>query len=110
MSDMPDGQLSVETLRRMRDDGERHRLLDVREPWEVDVCAIPEALLIPMNEIPSRIDALPRDEPLVVMCHHGQRSMQVVMWLRHKGFANAINLAGGIDAWSQHVDSSVPRY
>lgn len=107
---MLDDQLSVEMLRRMRDGEERHQLLDIREPWELDVCALPEALAIPMGEIPGRVDTLPRDKPLVVMCHHGQRSMQVVMWLRQKGFDNAINLAGGIDAWSEKIDPSVPRY
>lgn len=95
-------------------DGERPVLLDVREPWEIEKAAITmdglDALAIVMHEIPQRLDELPRDRPLVCLCHAGVRSMQVAAFLERQGFDRAINLAGGIDAWSVVVDPSVPRY
>ena len=75
-----------------------YALLDVREPWEVALGALPEAMAIPMNELPDRLDSLPADRPLVVLCHHGQRSGHVTAWLRRLGYDNAVNLEGGIDA------------
>ena len=89
-------------------------LLDVREPWEVQTASIrsPHAptLHIPMREIPSRLGELPQDRPILCYCHHGMRSMQVVRFLRQQGFDEAVNVDGGIDAWSQQVDPAVPRY
>ncbi len=102
--------MSVEAFAELRASEEVYQLLDVREPWEVALARLPEALTIPMPEIVSRTADLAHDKPLVVMCHHGQRSMQVAAWLRQQGFGNAINLAGGIDAWSRVVDMSVPAY
>ena len=86
-------------------------LLDVREPWEVATASIEGATVIPMNEIPSRAHAeLDPDKPIVVMCHHGVRSLSVTMWLRNQGFDEAQSLIGGIDHWSRVIDPSVPRY
>ena len=85
-------------------------LLDVREPWEVETASIDGALTIPMQDVPAKADSLPRDRPLVVFCHHGGRSLQVVMWLRGNGIPDAINMAGGIDLWAQEVDRTIPRY
>lgn len=104
------GETTVEELKRRRDAGEDLILLDVREPDEVATASIPWALTIPMREIPARIDELPRDKPLVVMCHHGGRSERVAQFLAMNGYGNAVNLTGGIDAWSASVDPSVPRY
>ena len=84
--------------------------LDVREHNELALCRIEGALHIPMAEVPGRKDALPRDRPLVVFCHHGMRSASVVAYLRESGFDRAVNLTGGIDAWSVEVDPAVPRY
>jgi rhodanese-related sulfurtransferase len=86
------------------------RLLDVREPWEWQVARIPGSELVPMNEIPARVDELDRTHPTVVICHHGMRSLQVVAFLQRQGFANLHNLQGGIDAWSRLVDPAVPVY
>jgi rhodanese-related sulfurtransferase len=86
------------------------QVLDVRETWELERASLPGTLHIPMREVPSRMEELPRDQPLAVLCHHGGRSMQVVVFLQHHGFTQAVNVAGGIDAWSQVVDPSVPRY
>jgi rhodanese-related sulfurtransferase len=89
-------------------------LLDVREPWEVALASISlpgvVAQTIPMNEVPARLDALPRDEPVVCVCHHGVRSAHVARYLAQAGIEDAINLRGGIDAWSASVDAGVPRY
>jgi rhodanese-related sulfurtransferase len=85
-------------------------LLDVREPDEIATARLAGALEIPMREVPSRLDELDRDRPLVVMCHSGGRSRRVAEFLAASGFTNVFNLRGGIDAWSLEVDSSVPRY
>ncbi len=85
-------------------------LLDVREPWEYEHCAIAGSVSMPMAGIPARLDELPRDVEVVCICHHGARSMQVAMFLENRGIADPVNLTGGIDAWSVHVDPTLPRY
>jgi len=86
-------------------------LLDVREPWEANTATIPGAILIPMGDIPSRVHAeLDPDQPIIVFCHHGMRSLSVTMWLRREGFDQAQSLAGGIDEWSRKIDPGIPRY
>lgn len=85
-------------------------ILDVREPWEVEICALKGVIAISLTALPQRVAEIPRDRPLAVMCHHGGRSAQATMWLRQHGFARAMNVAGGIDAWSRLVDPGVPRY
>jgi rhodanese-related sulfurtransferase len=84
--------------------------LDVREHSELAICRIEGALHVPMGEIPERHEALPRDAPLVVLCHHGMRSLNVVQYLEKKGFENAINLSGGIHAWAVEVDPEMKQY
>ncbi|MGD0730383.1 MAG: rhodanese-like domain-containing protein [Terracidiphilus sp.] len=87
------------------------RLIDVREPWEFATARIAGSLPMPMGDLPSRAhQELDPDERLVVVCHHGVRSMNVTVWLRNQGFEQAQSLRGGIDAWSAEVDSSVQRY
>ena len=103
-------EISVDELKRRRDAGDELVLLDVREPDEIATASIPWATVIPMREIPLRISEIPRDKPLVVMCHHGGRSERVAQFLEANGYDNAINLTGGIDAWSTTVDPTVPRY
>lgn len=90
--------------------GEGPLLLDVREPWEVEICAIPGAINIPMGTVPGRIGELPEDRDIVVVCHHGARSMQVTMFLRGRGFEQASNLKGGVDAWARQIDPAMPTY
>ncbi|WP_216616589.1 rhodanese-like domain-containing protein [Marinifilum caeruleilacunae] len=85
-------------------------MLDVREPVEVQICHIENAKHIPMGEIPSKIEELPRDKDLVVFCHMGVRSKQVMNYLRRNGFSRVYNLKGGIDRWSVEVDPKVQRY
>jgi rhodanese-related sulfurtransferase len=89
-------------------------LLDVREPWEVQTAslALPGArtLAIPMNEVPHRLGELDAAQPVLSLCHHGMRSLQVAAFLERQGFTQVFNVVGGIDAWSCEVDASVPRY
>jgi rhodanese-related sulfurtransferase len=85
-------------------------ILDVREPWEVQMASMPGAANIPMGEIPARLSELDSRRETVVICHHGIRSAEVAVYLARRGFERVINLAGGIDAWSREVDPAVPRY
>ena len=94
----------------LRDNNEDVVFLDVREDSELEICRIKDALHIPMGEIPDRCEALPLDRPLVVFCHHGMRSMNVLHYLESRGFENVINMGGGIHAWAAEVDTSVGQY
>ena len=86
-------------------------LVDVREQWEFNTAHIDNSLLMPMGDVPARAhQELEPDEPIVVLCHHGARSLNVTMWLRQQGFEQAQSLAGGIDAWSRTIDPTIPRY
>ena len=102
-------EITPEELRERLQGDEAPALLDVREPWEYDVCALPGARLIPMEELPFRLQAIESNREVVVYCHHGIRSAAVVEWLRAQGIP-AVNLRGGIDAWSLRVDRSLRRY
>jgi rhodanese-related sulfurtransferase len=87
------------------------KIIDVREPWEFSTAHIEGSVPIPMREVPSRAhQELDLAERIVVVCHHGVRSMHVTVWLRDQGFQNVQSLRGGIDAWSVEVDPAVPRY
>lgn len=85
-------------------------LLDVREPWEFQTCAIAGSRPLPMSEVPARKDELDPQAEVVVICHHGGRSLQVAAFLERSGFARVHNLAGGVDAWAKTVDPSMPVY
>jgi rhodanese-related sulfurtransferase len=85
-------------------------LLDVREPWEFDICRIDGSVLMPMASVPVRLEELDPEAETVVICHHGGRSMQVVMFLEQRGFSNVINLAGGVNGWAALVDPAMPKY
>jgi len=87
------------------------RFVDVREPWEFAAAQIQGSVLMPMGEVPARAhQELDSDERLVILCHHGQRSLHVTAWLRNQGFEQTQSLRGGIDAWALQVDASVGRY
>ena len=85
-------------------------LIDVRDPWELDICSIAGARAIPMKEIPKRYQELDKKQEIVVICHHGMRSAQVASYLSQLGFTSVTNLAGGIDAWAREVDTSMATY
>ena len=107
---MSSTDITVETLAEMRAAGTVHTLLDVREPAEIAICAIDSSLAIPMQSVPQHLATLPRDQPLIVLCHHGMRSGMVADFLRRNGFDQARNLAGGIDEWAQRIAPEMPRY
>lgn len=85
-------------------------LLDVREPSEVATCQVAGSRPIPMRQVPENTAELPHDRRILVLCHHGGRSMRVTQFLRANGFANVTNVAGGIDAWAAEIDPSLARY
>ena len=96
------------------DEGARPVVLDVREPWEVQTASLAldgaPTVCIPMNEVPARLAELDPSQPVLSLCHHGMRSLQVGAFLERQGFDQVFNIAGGIDAWSREVDASVPLY
>jgi len=85
-------------------------ILDVREPQEYEFCKLEGSVLLPMSQMKERQDEVPKDKKVLIYCHHGVRSMQVVRYLRSRGWKQVINLEGGIDEWSQQIDPKVPRY
>lgn len=98
---------------RRRAAGETLTLVDVREANEWALARIDGSEWIPMNMVPAslvRLEAQADDSLLVVLCHHGVRSLNVVAWLRNQGVSNCTSMAGGIDRWSREVDPTVPRY
>ncbi len=106
-----DYEISPEEVKLRLKGGETFTLLDVREPWEFEAAHIAGATLIPMGDVPSRAhQELDPEEHIVVVCHHGVRSLNVATWLRQQGFEKAQSMRGGIDAWSRQVDGKVPLY
>jgi rhodanese-related sulfurtransferase len=106
-----DYEITPEEVKSKLDQGEGLMLLDVREPWEFETAHMDGAKLVPMGDIPSRAhQELDPEDHIVVICHHGVRSMNVTAWLRQQGFEKAQSMRGGIDAWSRQVDGNVPVY
>lgn len=103
-------EIDVRELDSRRKAGENLAILDVREPWEVDICRLEGAITIPLGQIPGSLDQIPKDRPVIVICHHGFRSANATAWLRAQGFSQATNLFGGIDAWARSIDPSMPTY
>lgn len=88
----------------------RTLLIDVREPYELEICSIREARHIPMRQIPEQLATLPKDTHLLLLCHHGGRSRRVTEFLRSRGFPTSTNIGGGVDAWAEEIDPSLQRY
>ncbi len=106
-----DYEITAEDAKAKLDAGDSFTLLDVREPWEFQTARVEGSKLMPMGEVPSRAhQELDPEDHIVVVCHHGVRSMNVTVWLRQQGFEKAQSMRGGIDAWSQRVDEKVPKY
>ncbi len=104
-------EITPEDVKEKLDSTESCTLLDVREPWEFETASIAGSKLMPMGEVPSRAhQELDPEDHIVVMCHHGVRSMNVTVWLRQQGFERAQSMRGGIDAWSRRIDQKVPLY
>ena len=89
---------------------EQPLLLDVRQPWEYDICKLDHSMLIPMSTVPANLDQLDKERETVVICHHGVRSRRVAYYLEQAGFTNVINLRGGLDAWARSVDVDMATY
>jgi rhodanese-related sulfurtransferase len=105
-----DFSITAEVLKTRMERGDRPFLLDVREPFEHEIAALPGAVLIPIGDVPKRQQELDPDAEIVVYCHHGVRSANVTAYLRHQGFSKARNLQGGIDRWAVAVDPAMMRY
>ena len=104
-------EITPEELKAKMDSGEELTLLDVREPQEYEIARIEGSKLIPMGDVPMRANQeLDPDDYIVVICHHGVRSLNVTNWLRQQGFERAQSMRGGIDRWSRTVDPKVPTY
>ena len=104
-------ELSPRELENLRPENPELIVLDCREPAEIALSTLPRTVRIPMGEIPDRLAELNAEGDIVVMCHHGVRSLRVAEWLqRRAGFRHVKSLRGGIDAWSREVDPTLPRY
>ena len=104
------GEIDPAAVKARIDSGEDFQLIDVREPREYQICNIPQARLIPLGELPKRLHELDRSRPIVVHCKMGARGAKAADLLRQHGFNGVLNLTGGILAWSDKVDPSVPKY
>jgi rhodanese-related sulfurtransferase len=104
------GQQTVQEIKARLDAGEPLLMLDVREPYEVAISHLTRTVNIPYSQVQARWTEIPRDRPVVVFCHIGVRSANLIEALRGQGYTNLINMVGGIDAWSREIDPSIPRY
>lgn len=103
-------EFTVQELKQLKDDNKSFQLVDVREPWEVEICSI-GGETIPMGEIVSRVDELKPDVPVIIHCRSGGRSANVVNALEmQRGLDNLYNLKGGILAWADEIDTSLEKY
>ena len=108
---MMDFEISAGQVKALQKNAETFILLDVREPWEVETARIEGAKNIPMGDIPARAhQELDPEDHIVVVCHHGVRSLTVTNWLRQQGFERVQSMRGGIDGWARTVDPKVPLY
>jgi rhodanese-related sulfurtransferase len=106
-----DLEISPQEVKQLREQGQSFTLLDVRESWEHQTARIDGAKFMAMGDVPARAhQELDPDERIVVVCHHGVRSLNVANWLRQQGFEQAQSMRGGIDQWSKSVDAKVPTY
>jgi rhodanese-related sulfurtransferase len=107
---MDDLQISPSDVKSLLNRNEDLLLIDVREPWETQLCSLPGAQLIPMGAIPANLQKLDVEGNVICYCHHGVRSLDVAVWLRSQGLSGAKSMTGGIDRWSAEIDPTVPRY
>jgi rhodanese-related sulfurtransferase len=106
-----DFEISPSQVKALQQSNETFTLLDVREPWEYEASCIKGAKHIPMGDIPTRAQQeLDPDAHIVVLCHHGVRSLTVTNWLRQQGFERVQSMRGGIDGWARTVDPTIPLY
>jgi rhodanese-related sulfurtransferase len=106
-------EVSAQEVQKRLQTGERLFLIDVREPFEHEIANLADAELIPMNSVPAalqQLEAKADQGPLMILCHHGVRSLNVVNWLRRQGIENCFSVRGGLDLWSLEIDPKIPRY
>jgi adenylyltransferase/sulfurtransferase len=102
--------ISVQELKAKLDRGDAFKLIDVREQFEWDICRIPGAKLIPLGQLAARMSELDSADEIVLQCKSGVRSARALMLLQEAGFGKLANVEGGILAWADHIDPSVPKY
>lgn len=105
-----DFEISAGRVKAMLKQGEKFTLLDVREPWELAKASLEGSKNIPMGDVPMRVQELDPEDHIVVVCHHGVRSLSVTNWLRQQGFESVQSMRGGIDGWARTVDPKMPLY
>jgi len=103
-------EITPNEVKQRLDRGGSLLFVDVREPWEHQLCHIEGSKLIPLGQIASSLSEFERADSVVFFCHSGRRSMDAAAWLRSQGVTGARSMAGGIDRWSQEIDPRVPRY
>lgn len=108
MSNVP--AIDVEQLRDMLKSPTPPMVIDVREKWENDLCQIAGSKLIPLGSLPQHLESVPKDQTVILHCHHGGRSGRATAYLMQQGYDKVFNLTGGIHAWSQLIDPSVKTY
>lgn len=104
------GKMTVTELENKIKNNERPYMLDVREPFERDICKLTDDLNIPLKDLPNRFSEMDKNKEIVVYCRSGGRSLQACQYLEQQGFKNVINLTGGVLAWSDYVDPTMPKY
>ncbi|MGV3538685.1 MAG: rhodanese-like domain-containing protein [Rufibacter sp.] len=103
-------EITPRQLKERLDNQENLQLIDVREPQEWAICNL-GGILLPLGDLPKQVDQIKKDVPTVLICHHGYRSAQALMFLQQRhGFTNLLNLKGGVHAWAQEVDPEFPVY
>ncbi len=109
---MAPAEISPRELARHLENGHAVRMINVRQPWESAIAQLPDSVLIPLGDLPQRLQEVPTEAAMIVVlyCHHGVRSLSAVTYLHRLGYYHVRSLAGGIDAWSCEVDPAVPRY
>ena len=85
-------------------------LIDVREPWEFEICHLADSINIPMAQIPHYLETISEAQECVMICHHGVRSLHVIRYLQQYKMGHLINLEGGVDTWAREVDLNMPLY
>lgn len=103
-------EIKAQELKELLDKQEDFQLVDVREDFEYQLVKLPHSTWIPLRHLPERMSELDQNKKTVVLCHHGMRSYQAALYLSEEGFEDVYNLVGGIDAYANEVDNSLPRY
>ncbi len=111
MSDMRVKDISPAELLKMTSSATPPLIVDVREPWEIELAAFPlPHVNIPLGQLTVRLDEIPVEQEIVITCHFGGRSTQTCFILQNQGYERVYNLRGGIDSWAREIDSTIPRY